>query len=89
MCGEGSISPDFFDYGKGRTEFELVWTRKNYDLLTDILAAAPVHWRFFIKHRLFNAIGNEAAENNHSRIKILFDEILEEFPQLKESMNLR
>ncbi|MDG1274310.1 MAG: hydantoinase B/oxoprolinase family protein, partial [Alphaproteobacteria bacterium] len=89
MCGEVSINPNFFDYGKGRTKFELVWTRKNYDLLTGILAAAPVHWRFFIKHRLFNAIGDEAAENNHSRIKTLFDEILEEFPQLKESMNLR
>ena len=76
----------FFDYGKGRTQFELVWTRRNYEVLTKILAAVPVHWRFFIKHRLFAEIGDEANESNHEKISMLFDEILEDFPQLKEAI---
>ena len=87
MLVRNSTDKSFFDYGKGRTEFELVWTRENYDLLTQILAAAPVHWRFFIKHRLFAEIGNKENTNNHERINILFDEMLDEFPQLKESMS--
>ena len=78
--------PVFFDYGQGRTQFELVWTRRNYEVLTKILAAVPVHWRFFIKHRLFAEIGDEANESNHEKISMLFDEILKDFPQLKETM---
>ena len=87
LLDKSSTDKSFFDYGKSRTEFELVWTRENYDLLTQILAAAPVHWRFFIKHRLFSGIGNEVKTSNKEKINILFDEMLEEFPQLKESMN--
>ena len=87
LLDKSSTDESFFDYGKSRTEFELVWTRENYDLLTQILAAAPVHWRFFIKHRLFSGIGNEVKTSNTEKINILFDEMLEEFPQLKESMN--
>lgn len=87
MLAGNSVDESFFDYGKGRTEFERVWTRENYDLLTQILAAAPVHWRFFIKHRLFSEIGNEENTHHHERINILFNDMLDEFPQLKESMS--
>ena len=66
----------------------MLFRSENYDLLTQILAAAPVHWRFFIKHRLFAKIGNEENTHHHERINILFNEMLDEFPQLKESMSL-
>jgi len=36
---------------------------------------------------LFAEIGNKENTNNHERINILFDEMLDEFPQLKESMS--
>jgi N-methylhydantoinase B len=42
-----------FAFGAERDAFETVWTRANYDALTEILAALPIHWRFFVKTKLF------------------------------------
>ena len=36
-----------------RDGFERVWTARAYDGLTRLLAALPVHWRFFVKTKLF------------------------------------
>ena len=43
-------------YGAERIAFEKVWTRERYDLLTAFLAAAPVGWRYFLKHRIFETV---------------------------------
>ena len=48
-------------HGAGRLAFEAVWTLARYDALTRILAVVPVGWRFFVKHRIFAAIGERAA----------------------------
>ncbi|MBJ3778552.1 hydantoinase B/oxoprolinase family protein [Acuticoccus mangrovi] len=45
-----------FDYGEERRAFERIWTRERFDLLTDFLAAMPVGWRFFLKHRIFEMV---------------------------------
>ncbi|MCQ4159527.1 hydantoinase B/oxoprolinase family protein [Roseomonas sp. GC11] len=45
--------PAHFALGPERDAFEQVWDSAAYDALTAILAALPVHWRFFVKHRLF------------------------------------
>jgi len=45
-----------FGYGEARMAFERVWTRENYEALTAVLARLPVDWRFFVKHRVFEAI---------------------------------
>jgi N-methylhydantoinase B len=84
--GQRSLNTNIFDYGEGRTAFELVWTRKNYELLTTLLAASPVHWRFFIKHRIFKSIGDKVSDQNHKRIYDCFNHLLEEFPQLNEAV---
>ena len=34
-----------FDYGAERNAYEAKWTRERYDVLTGILARAPVVWR--------------------------------------------
>ena len=49
-----------FDGGDARRAFEMVWTRERYDALTGLLAALPVNWRFFIKHRIFEVMAEEA-----------------------------
>jgi N-methylhydantoinase B len=41
--------------------FEAVWTPGRYDALTRILAVVPTTWRFFVKHRIFAAIGQHIA----------------------------
>jgi len=45
-----------FGYDPARLEFESVWTRRHYERLTALLAKLPVEWRFFIKHRVFEAM---------------------------------
>lgn len=43
-------------YAAERKAFEDLWSRERYDLLTEFLAEAPVGWRFFLKHRVFDAV---------------------------------
>jgi N-methylhydantoinase B len=50
-----------FGHGPGRLAYEKVWTTARYDALTRILAQVPVTWRYFVKHQVFAAIGQEAA----------------------------
>jgi N-methylhydantoinase B len=50
-----------FGHGQGHAAFEAVWTLARYDALTRILATVPITWRFFVKHRVFAAIGDRVA----------------------------
>ncbi len=43
-------------HGAERVAFESLWTRERYDILTKFLAQVPVGWRFFLKHRIFEAV---------------------------------
>jgi N-methylhydantoinase B len=71
-----------FSFGPEREAFERVWTRANYDALTDILAGIPVHWRFFVKGRIFDAM-DEAAADDGSTVRAAFERILEDHPQIR------
>ncbi|WP_180900568.1 hydantoinase B/oxoprolinase family protein [Martelella soudanensis] len=42
--------------------FEALWTRERYELLTRFLSSWPVGWRFFMKHRVFDAVDALAPE---------------------------
>lgn len=75
----------FYDLGPERTAFEQVWTDANYAMLTDCLAALPVYWRYYAKHRIFAAIeamdaGDRAGDG--SEVLTAFQAIVAEFPQL-------
>lgn len=50
-----------YSYSASRQAFEAVWTRERYDLLTAFLAAQPVSWRFFLKHRVFAEVARRAG----------------------------
>ncbi len=89
----------FFDFGKGRTDFEVVWNHGNYDVLTELLAATPVHWRFFVKHRVFEAIdgiiagagavdepGQAKVKDDGSDVRACYQRVLKEFPQLRAAV---
>ncbi len=72
-----------FGHGAGRTAFEAEWTLPRYDVLTELLAAMPVTWRYFVKHRLFKAMsgrpggaGGGAADVVHAYL-----DLTREFPQ--------
>ena len=45
-----------YSFGQKRMEFERIWTRERYDLLTGFLAQLPVGWRHFAKYQIFGAV---------------------------------
>jgi len=53
--------PPHFDFGPARESFERVWNAAAYAELTAILAALPVHWRFFVKHELMKSVTAEGG----------------------------
>ncbi|RVT81231.1 hydantoinase B/oxoprolinase family protein [Agrobacterium sp. CNPSo 2736] len=68
---------DIISYGPERLAFEAVWTRERYDLLTQFLQKSPVGWRFFLKHRVFEAVENEGDDPRPlgERMDGIFDRI--------------
>jgi N-methylhydantoinase B len=55
-----------FDLGPERRAFEEVWHRANYERLTAILTQLPVHWRYFVKTKLFDCMGRLSIEGEPS-----------------------
>jgi len=79
-------APDgFYHFGPARAAYDAVWTRPNYDALTELLAGLPVHWRFFIKTRLFDAmeaLEDGARHGDGREVHDLFQQIVAEYPEL-------
>lgn len=74
-----AASPDgeIISYGAERVAFEKTWTRERYDLMTGFLATTPVGWRFFLKHRLFEAVEKLADDPRpvNDQMSGLFEEM--------------
>ncbi|RMF38342.1 MAG: hydantoinase B/oxoprolinase family protein [Alphaproteobacteria bacterium] len=83
---EGRAPGGFYDVGPARAAFEAVWTTANYDALTDGLAALPVSWRFYAKHRIFAAIEAmdpaDPTRTDGRAVRRLLGALIAEFPQL-------
>lgn len=74
-----------FGYSAVRNAFEQVWTRENYTTLSRILGELPVDWRFFVKHKVFEAVEAMAPEQrrgNGEEVRTAFAAIVAEFPEL-------
>lgn len=54
-------APQTFSLSPQRQAFEAVWTPERYDHLTAFLAAQPVGWRFFLKHRVFAEVAQRPS----------------------------
>ncbi|PPR61475.1 MAG: Acetophenone carboxylase delta subunit [Alphaproteobacteria bacterium MarineAlpha4_Bin2] len=75
----------FFDFGPERQEFEHVWTNDNYAVLSDLISELPVHWRFFMKHRMFEAV---ATDPDGGSIHDHFTKIVKEYPEISHGIGL-
>lgn len=75
--GRKAPQREVITYGAERLAFESVWTPERYDLLTAFLASAPVGWRFFLKHRIFEAVDRMAGDTRilNEQMSGLFDEM--------------
>ncbi|MDH3703109.1 MAG: hydantoinase B/oxoprolinase family protein [Alphaproteobacteria bacterium] len=81
-----------FDFGPERVAYERLWDRATYDALTEILARLPVHWRFFVKSRIFDAVtgsGEDASGSGRpvdgaALVRAAFADITAAHPQIRE-----
>ena len=79
----------FYHLGASREAYEAVWTDASYAALTEQLARLPVHWRFFVKHRIFEALGDDPGREgllDGSAVQQIFDTVVAEYPQLTEQL---
>jgi N-methylhydantoinase B len=78
-------APDrFYDYGPERERFEAIWPPEAYAELGRILARLPVHWRFFVKTKLFELIGSDTAMSAAARVHAAFARARQQFPAIPE-----
>jgi N-methylhydantoinase B len=70
-----------FDFGPERDAFEKVWDATAYGVMTRILAQLPVHWRFFVKTKIFAVRSDQAADNGPS-VSQAFEAVRAAYPQI-------
>jgi N-methylhydantoinase B len=77
----------FYNLCDARMEYEKVWTKKNYDVLTKCLSNLPITWRFYAKHRIFAEIEkwdpSDSQRLNGVAIEATYNKMLKEFPELE------
>jgi len=76
---------DHFHFGPERDSYEAQWNTAAYDLLTRILAALPVHWRFFTKTEIFRRMKGGAGADG---VRAAFAETCARFPELPRPADL-
>ena len=92
MCRDEMRAGDkksFYGFNQFRIDYEKIWTREAYAELVRILRTLPVHWRFFVKQKVFEAINRLPASDrrgNAAQVSNIFNQVAAEYPQLKQSL---
>jgi N-methylhydantoinase B len=76
----------FYGFNQHRIDFEAVWTRAAYAELITIVKKLPVHWRFFVKHKVFERIAKmppEERRGDPARVREAYERVAAEYPQLR------
>lgn len=85
----GNEVREHFDFGPEREAHERIWTKASYDELTAVLSSLPVHWRSFVKARIFESVTKEVgagvASTGRSPVRAAFAKIVKEFPQIRSA----
>jgi N-methylhydantoinase B len=68
-----------FAFGPERDAHDAVWSAEAYAALTRLLAALPVHWRFFVKTKMF-----ESMAKTPQPIPAVFAAIRQSYPEIPE-----
>ena len=70
-----------FHFGPERDGFEKIWHERNYEELTNILSALPIHWRFFTKSAIFAKL---RQEQEAADVATAFASVRRDFPQVPD-----
>lgn len=81
MTADTQASAGGFGFNAERVQFERLWTRENYATLMRRLYALPTDWRFFIKHRVFDALAG-ASTLSETQVDSACDRVIGEYPEL-------
>jgi N-methylhydantoinase B len=80
------VERPLFDFGPGRSAFEVVWSKERYDALTDVLAQTLVPWRHWVKKAIFAAVSTEAnLTAPAAQVRAIYARLCAQFPQLVEA----
>jgi N-methylhydantoinase B len=86
LKAETPANAGHFTYNQARVEYEQVWTGANYAALADLLQTLPVHWRHFMKRKVFEriaALDPGRRRGDGSEVIEVFQAAAQEFPQLR------
>lgn len=73
-----------FHFGAAREAFERVWTPSAYKAMTAILGGLPIHWRYFVKRKLMEAVSKEGS--GEAEVQAAWQTLVESLPQLRPRM---
>jgi len=68
-----------FHFGPEREGYEAQWTPETYDRMTVILAALPIHWRFFAKTEIFRRMKGRSGA---AGLEAAFTAVMDRFPEM-------
>lgn len=81
MKRDGKLVRGHFDLGMERDSYEAVWSPANYRALTTILAALPVHWRYFTKSKIFSEMATMARTQRHPDVREALRRVRARYPE--------
>jgi N-methylhydantoinase B len=71
-----------FCFGPERDRFEAVWSPQAYAAMTAILAGMPIHWRFFVKTKLFASMKEMVERGETPDVGRAMTRVRGVFPQI-------
>jgi N-methylhydantoinase B len=77
----------FFGFNVRRADHERLWNREAYRALVEILNELPVTWRFFVKHKVMEAMAalpKAQRKGTPGQVRQLAKRILADYPQTSE-----
>ncbi|MEM9223909.1 MAG: hydantoinase B/oxoprolinase family protein [Pseudomonadota bacterium] len=76
----------WFDGGPERRAHETLWHKANYDRLTEILMALPIHWRFFVKTKIFEEMNRLNKSNGSARVDDALCRAMARYPEIPKEI---
>ena len=75
-------TPGLYAFGPERLAHEAVWTLAAYAEMNRAMATIPLHWRAFLKHALFEAMGSSPSPDPVAKLQATLAGLATRYPAL-------
>ena len=75
-------TPGLYAFGPERLAHEAVWTLAAYAEMNRAMATIPLHWRAFLKHALFEAMGSSPSPDPVAKLQSALAALATRYPAL-------